>query len=77
MDYLSGGLKSQFKKADKNNARFTFILGDDELNNFKINVKDNLTDEQETISLYDVYTYMINKLNKENNPCSGCNLKKE
>jgi histidyl-tRNA synthetase len=77
MDYLSGSLKSQFKKADKNNARFTFILGDDELNNFKINVKDNLTDEQETISLYDVYTYMINKLNKENNPCSGCNLKKE
>ena len=26
-----GGFKSQFKKADKSNARFALVLGDDEL----------------------------------------------
>ncbi|MBR6071322.1 MAG: histidine--tRNA ligase [Acholeplasmatales bacterium] len=74
MDYMGSGLKSQFKKADKNNARFTLILGDEELNEFKINVKDNLTDEQERISLYDCYPYMINKLNKAS-ACASCHLK--
>ena len=76
MDYLAGGLKSQFKKADKNNSRFTLIMGDEELNEFKINIKDNLTDEQERISLYDCYPYMINKLNKQS-ACSSCHLKEE
>ncbi len=75
MDFKERGIKAQFKEADKYNARFTCILGDDELNNFKINIKDNLTDEQETISLYDVYPYVINKLNQVNNPCGSCKLK--
>ncbi len=74
MDYMASGIKSQFKKADKNNARFTLILGDEELNEFKINIKDNLTDEQERISLYDSYPYMINKLN-QGSACSSCHLK--
>lgn len=78
MDYLAGGIKSQFKKADKNNARFTCILGDNELAEFKINVKDNQTDEQETISLYDIYPYMLNKINRQAmSPCSSCKEKKE
>ena len=76
MDYLGSGIKSQFKKADKNNARFTLILGDEELKEFKINVKDNLTDEQERISIYDCYPYMVNKLNKQS-ACSSCHLKGE
>ena len=78
MDYLNGSLKSQFKKADKNNAMFTLILGDNELNEFKINIKDNRTDEQETISLYDVYPYIVNKLNKAAlGACASCDKKGE
>ena len=41
MDYKEGSLKSQFKKADNNNSLFTLILGDNELNEGKINIKDN------------------------------------
>ena len=77
MDYLGRGLKAQFKAADKNNARFTCILGDNELDDFKINIKDNLTDIQETISIYDVYPYIINKLNQGTSPCASCKEKKE
>jgi len=78
MDYLGRGIKAQFKDADKNNARFTCILGDNELDEFKINIKDNETDEQETISLYDVYPYVINKLNKSAlGACASCKDRKE
>ncbi len=71
MDYLNGSLKSQFKKADKNNARFTIIFGENELAEMKCNIKDNQTDEQETISLLEVYTYILTKLNKAS-ACSTC-----
>lgn len=76
MDFLGRGIKAQFKDADKNNARFTCILGDNELDEFKINIKDNETDEQETISLYDIYPYVINKLNK-GSACASCKDRKE
>ena len=69
MDYLNGSLKSQFKKADKNNARFTIIFGENELEEMKCNIKDNETDNQETISLLEVYNYILSKLNK----ASACN----
>ena len=71
MDYNSKGLKAQFNLADKMNARFTAILGDNELNEFKINIKDNLTDEQETISLFEIYPYVLRKLSN-NSPCTSC-----
>jgi histidyl-tRNA synthetase len=35
-----GGFKSQFKKADKSGARFALILGDDELANNQVSIKD-------------------------------------
>ena len=70
MDYLSGSLKAQFKKADKNNAKFTLILGDNELEKGEINIKNNETDEQETIKIVDVYAYIITKIN-----ALGCSKK--
>ena len=77
-DYLNKGIKGQFKQADKFNAKFTAILGDDELNNFVINVKNNETDEQETIPLNDLYTYVLRSIQaKTQSPCSTCKDKKE
>ncbi|MDE7095827.1 MAG: histidine--tRNA ligase, partial [Anaeroplasmataceae bacterium] len=57
MDHLGRGLKAQFKAADTNRAMFTCILGDNELAENKINIKDNTTDVQETISLFEIYPY--------------------
>lgn len=74
MDYQNGSLKSQFKKADKNNAKFTVIFGENELKEMKCNIKNNETDEQETISLLEVYNYILNKLSK-NNICQTCTNK--
>ena len=76
MDYNSKSLKAQFNLADKLNARFTCILGDNELDEFMINIKDNLTDIQERIPLFDVYPHTLSIL-KNLNPCSGCKETKE
>ena len=78
MDYVSGSLKSQFKKADKNNAMFTCILGDNELNNMQINIKNNETDEQETIAINDIYPYVVKYIqSKTSSKCASCNAKEE
>ena len=77
-DYLNKGIKGQFKQADKYNAKFTAILGDSELDNFVINVKNNETDEQVTIPLNDLYTYVLGNIQaKTQSPCSTCKDKKE
>ena len=74
MDYLSRSLKAQFKAADQNRAMFTCILGDNELAHQQINIKDNTTEEQETISLYEIYPYILNKINSRS-ACAGCKEK--
>lgn len=74
MDYLDRSLKGQFKAADNANAMFTCILGDNELDEFKINIKNNETDEQETIPLDEVYPYILNKVNSKN-VCASCKEK--
>ena len=75
MDYQAGSLKSQFKKADKNNAIFTLILGSDELTKGVINVKNNETDVQETVNLGELSNYLIEYLNK--GKCSKCSKKED
>lgn len=75
MDYQAGSLKSQFKKADKNNAIFTLILGSDELAKGVINVKNNETDIQETVNLDELSNYLIEYLNK--GKCSKCSKKED
>ena len=45
-----GNFKSQFKHADRSGARWSLILGDDEINNKVIGVKTMATGEQETVS---------------------------
>jgi len=45
-----GNFKSQFKHADRSGARWSLILGDDEIDNKVIGVKTMATGEQETVS---------------------------
>jgi histidyl-tRNA synthetase len=45
-----GTFKNQFKRADRSGARWTFILGDDEIEKKVVGVKTMATGEQETIA---------------------------
>lgn len=75
MDYGNKSLKAQFKLADKYNSLYTAILGDTELENSVINVKNNKTGLQETVRIDTLKQYIIDDLTK-NSTCHKCNNKK-
>ncbi|MFD0047902.1 histidine--tRNA ligase [Actinomycetes bacterium NPDC127524] len=50
-DYLDRKAKAQFKSADRLGARYVAVLGDDELENDKINLKNMATGEQVEMAL--------------------------
>jgi histidyl-tRNA synthetase len=50
-DYLDRKLKAQFKAADRHQAKYVAVIGDDELKENKINLKDMTTGEQEEVNL--------------------------
>jgi len=53
-----GSFKSQFKRADRSGARWTLILGDDELNQKVVGVKTMATGEQETVAWDELANYL-------------------
>lgn len=53
-----GNFKNQMKKADKSGARFTLILGDNEVANNECQVKDMTTGQQESCALDKVSEYL-------------------
>lgn len=50
MDYYGRSLKAQFKSSERKKARFILIVGEDEIKNNTITLKDTLTQAQEEIS---------------------------
>jgi len=56
-DYLNRKIKGQFKAADRLNAKFVAVLGDDELKKNVINVKDMATGEQVEVALESLVDY--------------------
>ncbi|GEQ05313.1 histidine--tRNA ligase [Staphylococcus gallinarum] len=56
-DYLSRKIKGQMKQADRLNANYTIVVGDQELENDKINVKNMQTGESEEITLSEIVNY--------------------
>ncbi|MEK3731367.1 MULTISPECIES: histidine--tRNA ligase [Paenibacillus] len=54
-DYLGRKMKAQMKSADRLQARYTAILGDDELARGEIAVKSMETGEQRTVKLEELY----------------------
>ena len=49
MDYVNINLKPQFKLSDQLQAKYLIIIGEEELNNKVLTVKNNTTKEQESI----------------------------
>lgn len=57
-DYLDRKIKAQFKAADRLKAKFVAVLGDEELKNNKINVKNMTTGEQVEVELDSFINYL-------------------
>ena len=57
-EYTSRNLKGQFKQADRLKARFLIILNDDDIDEGKIKIKDNLTKEEKLINENEIVDYL-------------------
>lgn len=57
-DYLSKGLKGEFKSADRFKAKYLVILNDNDLSENVVNVKDNMTKEEEKVNINDLIDYL-------------------
>ncbi|WP_078432434.1 histidine--tRNA ligase [Metabacillus halosaccharovorans] len=60
-DYEDKKMKAQFKAADRHQAKFVAVLGDDELTNNVIAIKNMETGTQEEIALDQVISYLKQK----------------
>ncbi len=60
LDYLARSVKSQMKAADRMNATYTIILGDDELNNGAATIRNMKTGEQLEVEL----VHLVEKMQK-------------
>ncbi len=63
MDPEFSGFKSQFKKADRENAGFTVIIGEDEVKNKNLTVKNMKSGNQEKIDEEKIIEYLLNSRN--------------
>jgi histidyl-tRNA synthetase len=60
-DYMSRSLKAQMKYANKINAKYITVIGEDEINNNNIKVKNMENGTEEEIQLSQLLEYMKNK----------------
>ena len=61
-DHLDRSVKAQFKYSDKINAKFTIVIGDDELANDSATLKNMSTSEQTTVKLSELVQELKNRL---------------
>ncbi|PPJ68539.1 histidine--tRNA ligase, partial [Staphylococcus aureus] len=56
-DYLNRKIKGQMKQADRLNAKYTVVIGDQELENNEIGVKNMISGESENVQLDEMVNY--------------------
>ena len=58
MDYMNRNMKSNFKQADRINAKYIIIIGEDEVKTNTLTIKNNKTKEEYKINLEDVVEFL-------------------
>lgn len=57
MDYMNRSLKSNFKQAERLNTKYIIIIGNDEIENNMVTIKNNETKESKTVTFDDIVDY--------------------
>lgn len=60
-DYLNRKIKGQMKQSDRLNAKYTVVIGDQELENNEIGVKNMISGETENVQLDELINYFKNR----------------
>ncbi|HHY90696.1 MAG TPA: histidine--tRNA ligase [Clostridiales bacterium] len=66
-DYMNKSMKAQFKTADRLNAAYAIIVGEDELRRNAVLIKDMRTGEQTEVALNDISVKLSDMLKSQNN----------
>lgn len=61
-DLMNKSFKNQFKSADRFNAKYLIILNSDDIKEYKVKVKDNMTKEEELVSINDLVDYLDTRM---------------
>ena len=64
LNYYDRSLKSQFKSSDRKNALYVVIIGEDELNNKTVTIKNTITKEQNIIPYDELISYLEDREDK-------------
>jgi histidyl-tRNA synthetase len=72
IDFVDRGMKGKWKMASNMNARFVAIYGENERLNGTINIKDQDTGQEVTVSKHQLYNHIVNELIKPNSNCATC-----
>ena len=62
MNFAGGSMKSQMGRADKSHARFTLILGEEEIKNQTVALKDMRTSQQEIVAVKNMVSSLKDKV---------------
>jgi histidyl-tRNA synthetase len=62
MDYAGRSMKAQMKQANKANARFALIIGEDEVKEACVQLKDMEKSEQEKVSFDNIVDKLISEV---------------
>ena len=65
IDLIGRNMKNNFKYADKLNAKFVILIGEDEVENNIVTVKENETKKEYKIELENLIDFLDLKINEE------------
>lgn len=69
IDYMNRSLKSNFKQADYLNSKFIIIIGEEEINNNFVTIKNNKTKEEQKVEL-EYLIYYLDEMLSNNHECT-------
>ena len=67
MDYMNRNIKSNFKQADRLNSKFVAIIGEEEVKNNTVTIKNNNTKEEYKMLLNEIVEFLDEELEGEHN----------
>lgn len=62
MDYMDRNIKSNFKQADRLNAKFVVIIGEEEVNSNVITIKDNKSKAEYKVNVEEIVEFLDKKI---------------
>lgn len=69
IDYMNRSLKSNFKQADHLNSKFIIIIGEEEINNNFVTIKNNKIKEEQKVEL-EYLIYYLDEMLSNNHECT-------